>query len=70
MLPIELTHPQTAVLHPWLSIVGIGEDGIEGLSSAARELVRSAAVVFGGPRHLALAASLIRGVARPWAAAF
>ena len=70
MLPAELTHPQTAVLHRWLSIVGIGEDGIEGLSSAARELVRSAAVVFGGPRHLALAASLIRGAARPWAAPF
>jgi precorrin-6Y C5,15-methyltransferase (decarboxylating) len=70
MLPAELTHPQTAVSHPWLSIVGIGEDGIEGLSSAARELVRSAAVVFGGTRHLALAASLIRGVARPWGLPF
>jgi precorrin-6B C5,15-methyltransferase / cobalt-precorrin-6B C5,C15-methyltransferase len=66
MLPAELTEPQTAALHPWLSIVGIDEDGIEGLSSAARELVRSAAVVFGGTRHLALAASLIRGAARPW----
>jgi precorrin-6B C5,15-methyltransferase / cobalt-precorrin-6B C5,C15-methyltransferase len=66
MLPAEPTHPQTAVSHRWLSIVGIGEDGIEGLSSAARELIRSAAVVFGGTRHLALAASLIRGVARPW----
>ena len=65
-----MTDPQTAALRPWLSIVGIGEEGIEGLSSAARELVRSAAVVFGGPRHLALAASLIRGVARPWAVPF
>jgi precorrin-6B C5,15-methyltransferase / cobalt-precorrin-6B C5,C15-methyltransferase len=66
MLPAELTDPQTAPLQRWLSIVGIGEEGIEGLSEAARELVRSAAVVFGGGRHLALAASLIRGVARPW----
>ena len=70
MLPVELTYPQTAVLKRWLSIVGIGEEGIECLSSAARELVRSADVVFGGSRHLALAASLIRGVARPWAAPF
>ena len=70
MLSAEMTGPQTAALRPWLSIVGIGEEGIEGLSSAARELVRSAAVVFGGPRHLALAASLIRGVARPWAVPF
>jgi precorrin-6B C5,15-methyltransferase / cobalt-precorrin-6B C5,C15-methyltransferase len=70
MLSAETTDPQTAALRPWLSIVGIGEEGIEGLSSAARELVRAAAVVFGGPRHLALAASLIRGVARPWAVPF
>jgi precorrin-6B C5,15-methyltransferase / cobalt-precorrin-6B C5,C15-methyltransferase len=70
MLPAELTHPQTAASHRWLSIIGIGEDGIEGLSSAARELVRSAAVVFGGARHLALAAPLIRGVARPWGRPF
>jgi precorrin-6Y C5,15-methyltransferase (decarboxylating) len=70
MLPAELADPQTAVLHRWLSIVGIGEEGIEGLSSGARELVKSAAVVFGGPRHLALAAPLIRGVARSWAAPF
>jgi precorrin-6Y C5,15-methyltransferase (decarboxylating) len=66
----ETAGPQPAVLHRWLSIVGIGEDGIEGLSSAARDLIQSAAVVFGGARHLALAAPLIRGVARPWATPF
>jgi precorrin-6Y C5,15-methyltransferase (decarboxylating) len=66
----ELVLPQPAGLHRWLSIVGIGEDGIEGLAPAARELIRSATVVFGGPRHLALAAPLIRGVARPWTVPF
>ncbi len=70
MSPAELTHPQPAALHRWLSIVGIGEDGIEGLSAAARDLVQSAAVVFGGARHLALATPLIRGIPRPWAAPF
>jgi len=50
----------------WLSIVGIGEDGIDGLSAAARELVQAAEIVFGGSRHLALAAPLIRGAQRPW----
>jgi precorrin-6Y C5,15-methyltransferase (decarboxylating) len=50
--------------------VGIGEDGIDGLSGAARNLIQSATVVFGGARHLALAAPLIRGVARPWATPF
>jgi precorrin-6B C5,15-methyltransferase / cobalt-precorrin-6B C5,C15-methyltransferase len=70
MSPAELASPQPAVLHRWLSIVGIGEDGIEGLSTAGRELIQSAAVVFGGARHLALAAPLIRGSPRPWAVPF
>jgi|SRR5579859_292032 len=51
---------------PWLAIVGIGEDGVEGLSEAARALVRGAELVVGGERHLALADSLIRGEALAW----
>ena len=43
---------------PWLSIVGIGEDGLDGLSAAARRLLASADLVAGGRRHLALVASL------------
>jgi precorrin-6Y C5,15-methyltransferase (decarboxylating) len=70
MSPADLASPQPAVLHRWLSIVGIGEDGIEGLSAAGRDLIQSAAVVFGGARHLALAAPLIRGSPRPWAVPF
>jgi precorrin-6B C5,15-methyltransferase / cobalt-precorrin-6B C5,C15-methyltransferase len=54
----------------WLSIVGIGEDGVEGLSAIARGLVSSADIVFGGARHLGLAAPLIRGQARPWPSPF
>src|ERR1700704_4568444 len=37
---------------PWLSIVGIGEDGLDGLSAAARELLGCAELVAGGHRHL------------------
>ncbi len=66
----ELAGPQPAVSHRWLSIVGIGEDGIEGLTAAGRELIQSAAFVFGGARHLALAAPLIRGIPKPWPAPF
>ncbi|MCR6673424.1 precorrin-6y C5,15-methyltransferase (decarboxylating) subunit CbiE [Devosia ginsengisoli] len=51
---------------PWLSIVGIGEDGLPGLGTAARAAISDAEVVFGGSRHLALAASAISGEARPW----
>ncbi|MBI1208944.1 MAG: precorrin-6y C5,15-methyltransferase (decarboxylating) subunit CbiE [Azospirillum sp.] len=39
---------------PWLSIVGIGEDGLEGLSPAGRALLDRATVVVGGARHLAM----------------
>jgi len=37
----------------WISIVGIGEDGLQGLSAAARTLVDSAEVLAGAARHLA-----------------
>ena len=39
----------------WLSIVGLGEDGLEGLTPAARALVDGAEVLVGGARHLGLA---------------
>ncbi len=56
----------TAAEAPWLSILGMGEEGVEGLSEAARVLVRGAELVIGGERHLALAAPLIRGQAMAW----
>ena len=39
----------------WLHIVGIGEDGLEGLLPAARAVVQSAQVIIGGDRHHQLA---------------
>jgi precorrin-6B C5,15-methyltransferase / cobalt-precorrin-6B C5,C15-methyltransferase len=39
----------------WLSVIGIGEDGLVGLSPAARRLVETAEVLVGGARHLAMA---------------
>lgn len=38
----------------WLSVVGIGEDGLAGLSAIARSLVDRAEVLVGGDRHLAM----------------
>ena len=66
----ELPAHDTAAACRWLSIVGIGEDGIEGLTPIARSLIQGAEIVFGGRRHLALAAPLIRGAARPWRSPF
>ncbi|WP_428376846.1 precorrin-6y C5,15-methyltransferase (decarboxylating) subunit CbiE [Lichenicoccus sp.] len=51
---------------PWLSILGIGEDGVDGLSGQARGLLSEAEFVFGGTRHLALARELIHGEAAAW----
>jgi precorrin-6Y C5,15-methyltransferase (decarboxylating) len=39
---------------PWLSVVGIGEDGLGGLSPTARDVLDSAEVLIGGERHLAM----------------
>ena len=50
----------------WLSILGIGEDGVDGLSGTARRVLTEAAFVFGATRHLALGCDLIRGEAIPW----
>ncbi len=50
----------------WLSIVGIGEDGADGLSPVARRLVTDAELVIGGKRHLALADSLIKSRRLSW----
>ena len=38
----------------WLAVIGIGEDGLAGLSAAARALVETAEVLAGGTRHLAM----------------
>jgi precorrin-6Y C5,15-methyltransferase (decarboxylating) len=43
---------------PWLSIIGLGEDGLDGLSAAARDRLARAELIAGARRHLALAASL------------
>ena len=49
---------------PWLTIIGLGEDGPEGLSPASREALASATAIFGGPRHLSLVDAGDKG--HPW----
>ncbi|MDB9512120.1 precorrin-6y C5,15-methyltransferase (decarboxylating) subunit CbiE [Kamptonema animale CS-326] len=38
----------------WLSVVGIGEDGLSGLTAIAQSLIDSAKFIVGGARHLAM----------------
>jgi precorrin-6Y C5,15-methyltransferase (decarboxylating) len=67
-----MAHPAFSELRPettpsrWLSIIGIGENGLEGLSSVARRLIGDAELVVGGTRHLALAEGAIRGERLAW----
>lgn len=55
---------------PWLTIVGLGEDGLAGLGEEAKQAIAAARLVFGGTRHLALAAPLITGESCPWSSPF
>ncbi len=50
----------------WLSIIGIGADGVDGLSPLSKSLIQSAEHVIGGKRHLELAHPLINGQAHAW----
>ncbi len=44
---------------PWLHIVGIGEDGMDGLLPATRAVVEAAEIIIGGERHHTLADNLV-----------
>ena len=54
---------------PWLSIIGVGADGLAGLSPAVQALIQSAELVFGGRRHLKLVGDLARWPT-PWPSPF
>lgn len=53
---------------PWLTIIGLGENGLEGLSDASQNALTEADVIFGAPRHLELAGAGDRG--QPWPVPF
>ncbi len=49
---------------PWLTIVGITENGLNGLSLASRDAIEAAEIIIGGPRHLELLGATDKGT--PW----
>jgi precorrin-6Y C5,15-methyltransferase (decarboxylating) len=55
---------------PWLSIVGIGADGEQGLSVGARRAITESELVLGSQRQLGLVAALIRGQSAAWPSPF
>ena len=50
----------------WLTLVGVGEDGLSGLSPAARAALMQAELVVGGRRHLGLVGD-VPGERQAWA---
>lgn len=50
----------------WLSVVGLGEDGWDGLTPTARALVGGAGLLVGGARHLSLVPPVAGQERRPW----
>jgi precorrin-6Y C5,15-methyltransferase (decarboxylating) len=57
-------------MQPWLTVVGIGEDGYAGLGKAARHALLGAVEVVGSPRQLDLLPHCIRAHRTPWPSPF
>ncbi|WP_213879607.1 precorrin-6y C5,15-methyltransferase (decarboxylating) subunit CbiE [Pseudomonas sp. dw_358] len=57
-------------MSPWLTVVGIGEDGYAGLGKNARRALLGAHRVFGSPRQLALLPPCISAEQQPWPSPF
>ncbi|MDO7898397.1 precorrin-6y C5,15-methyltransferase (decarboxylating) subunit CbiE [Pseudomonas citrulli] len=55
---------------PWLTVVGIGEDGFKGLGRTARHALLRASHILGSPRQLALLPVCIRGERTSWSSPF
>jgi precorrin-6Y C5,15-methyltransferase (decarboxylating) len=51
---------------PWLTVIGVGEDGFPGLGRSARRALLEASVVIGGERHLSMLPARIRARREPW----
>jgi precorrin-6B C5,15-methyltransferase / cobalt-precorrin-6B C5,C15-methyltransferase len=54
----------------WLSVVGIGDDGLTGISPIACSLLDQAEIIFGGKRHLAMLPSNDLRTQIPWQSPF
>ncbi|AZV25055.1 cobalamin biosynthesis bifunctional protein CbiET [Pseudomonas syringae] len=57
-------------MSPWLTVVGIGEDGFKGLGKNARRALMGASRIIGGQRQLDLLPVCIRGERQLWPSPF
>ncbi len=51
---------------PWLSLVGLGADGLGSLAPSARDAIARATLVVGAPRQLALVNEFVRAETMSW----
>ena len=57
-------------MQKWLSIIGIGEDGLAGLSPIAVSCLNKAQIIFGGERHLSMLPHADNREKIPWKSPF
>lgn len=55
---------------PWLTIIGIGDDGWNGLSCRQQESIAAAQHIFGGERHLGFLPSQFKDKTKKWPSPF
>ncbi|MTW21838.1 precorrin-6y C5,15-methyltransferase (decarboxylating) subunit CbiE [Allochromatium palmeri] len=65
-----MSNTPSSTTSPWLTIVGLGEDGLAGLSETARQAIDEARLLFGGARHLALVPERPDQERQPWPSPF
>lgn len=54
----------------WLTVIGIGEDGLAGLGETARNVIANADIIFGGKRHLAFLDDEVKAERVSWPVPF
>ena len=55
---------------PWLTIIGIGDDGSNGLTNRQQDIIAAARYIFGGERHLAFLPKKLKAELRKWPSPF
>jgi precorrin-6Y C5,15-methyltransferase (decarboxylating) len=70
MSPDNRKHTIEEGMAPWLTVVGIAEDGFKGLGKNARRALMNASRIIGGQRQLDLLPVCIRGERQLWPSPF
>ena len=50
----KISKSENSNIKPWINVIGIGDDGVSGLSSINKTILANANVIIGGERHLSM----------------